>query len=117
MTKKQAIHIISKCAKLYHQNLEDYQVAFVYRYADNHSTYVEVKFRPYHFLHFTGVSPRTDISAKNFYRYALNNKIREQDFRLKDSYTTESKLQILDVIMCIDTRARMSGNSSLLRQI
>lgn len=110
MTKKQAIATISKCAKLYHKYLENYQVAFVYRDASNHSEYTEVQFRSHNFLHFTGVNPRKGLNANNFYRYALNNKISEKDFAFKDTHTTELKLQILDIIMCIDTRARMIGN-------
>lgn len=110
MTKKQAISIIVKCAKLYQMHLENYQIAFVYRDAVNHSEYTEVQFRSYHFLHFTGVIPREGINAKDFYRYALNNKISEKDFKFKDNHITELKLQILDVIMCIDVRARMIGN-------
>ena len=45
MNKKQAIQIIVKCAKQYHNNLENYQIAFVYRDANNHSNYTEVLFR------------------------------------------------------------------------
>lgn len=110
MTKQQAINIISKCAKQYHKYLENYQVAFVYRDANNYSAYTEVQFRAHNFLHFTGVAAREGLNANNFYRYALNSQISEQDFSFKDSHTTELKLQILDVIMCIDTRARMIGN-------
>lgn len=110
MTKKQAIDIISKCAKLYHKYLENYQIVFVYRDANNHSSYTEVQFKTYNFLHFTGVIPRAGLNANDFYRHALNSKISEQDFSFKDNHTTELKLQILDIIMCIDTRARMIGN-------
>lgn len=110
MTKHQAIQIISKSAKQYHKHLENYQIAFVYRDADNHSNYTEVQFRSYNFLHFTGVTPRSGLNAKNFYRYALNNQLSERDFSFKDSHTTELKLQILDIIMNIDSKARMIGN-------
>lgn len=110
MTKQQAIDIISKCAKQYYKYLENYQIAFVYRNANNQSDYTEVQFRSYNFLHFTGVTPRIGLNANNFYRYALNSQISERDFSFKDSHTTELKLQILDVIMNIDSRARMIGN-------
>lgn len=36
MTKKQAISIITKCAKQYRQFLENKHVAFVYRDENNH---------------------------------------------------------------------------------
>lgn len=110
MTKKEAIGIISKCAKLYNTHLENQQVVFVYRDSSNHSSYTAVQFRSHNFLHFTGVTPRKGLNANNFYRYALNSKISEHDFSFNNNHTTELKLQILDVIMCIDKRARMIGN-------
>ncbi len=110
MTKKQAINIITKCAKQYHQRLEGRQVAFVYRDANNHSDYTSVRFQSHNFLHFTGVSLSTGINANNFYRAALNNRLSENDFSFKNNHTTELKLKVLDVIMNIDVKARMIGN-------
>lgn len=110
MNKLEAINIISKCAKKYRNRLEGKQVVFVYRDENNHSEYTEVRFRSYNFLHFTGVSPRSGIKANDFYRYALNNRLSERDFSLKNNHTTELKLKVLDTIMDIDTRARMIGS-------
>ena len=110
MTKKQAITVIIRCAELYQENLENRQVAFVYRDADNHSEYVEVIFRSYNFLHFTGVIPRKGISANDFYRFALHRRLSEKDFSFRDPHTAMLKLQILEIIMKIDIKARMIGN-------
>ena len=110
MNKKQAIKIICNCAQHYHNLLEGRQVAFVYHNESNHACYMEVRFYSYNFLHFTGVIPREGLTANNFYRYALNNRLSERDFSLKSNYTTELKLQVLDTIMHIDTTARMIGN-------
>lgn len=44
MTKKQAIAIITKCAKQYQQYLEGYQVVFVYRDENNRSDHTAVRF-------------------------------------------------------------------------
>lgn len=110
MTKQQAISIISKCVKLYDKNLVGKQVAFVYLDENNRPHFTEVLFRTYHFLHFTGVNPRPGLNANDFYRRAQNSRLTENDFSFKSNNTTERKLQILDVIMCIDTRARMIGN-------
>ena len=85
-------------------------MAFVYRNAANHSDYTEVQFRSYHFLHFTGVTPRAGLGANDFYRRAVNSQLSEHDFTFKNPGTVELKLQIMDVIMNIDTRARMIGN-------
>lgn len=110
MTKKEAINIIVKCAKKYQQYLEGNQVAFVYRNEHNQSDYIAVKFQSYNFLHFTGVSLRKGMNANDFYRAALNNRLGENDFSLKNNYTTELKLNVLDTIMNIDKKARMIGN-------
>lgn len=112
MTKKQAISIITKCAKKYQQYLEGNQVVFIYHDENNHSNYTAVKFHSYHFLHFTGVSPRQGLNANGFYRAALNNRLSEHDFSFKNNHTTELKLNVLDTIMNIDTKARMIGNYS-----
>lgn len=53
MTKKEAISVISKCAKLYAGNLCDRQLAFVYRDGNNQTGFVEVTFRSNNFMHFT----------------------------------------------------------------
>lgn len=110
MTKKQAIAIITKCAKQYQQYLEGTQVVFVYRDEHNHSNHTVVRFHSHNFLHFTGVIPRTGINANGFYRAALNNRLSENDFSFKNNHTTELKLKVLDSIMNIDTTARMIGN-------
>lgn len=110
MTKKQAITIITKCAKQYQQYLEGYQVVFVYHDENNRSHHTAVKFHSYNFLHFTGVSPRQGMNANGFYRAALNNRLSEHDFSFKNNHTTELKLNVLNVIMNIDTKARMTGN-------
>ena len=110
MTKKQAISIITKCAKQYQQYLEGYQVVFVYRDENNHSNHTAVRFHSHNFLHFTGVSPRQGMNANGFYRAALNNRLSEHDFSFKNNHTTELKLKVLDIIINIDTKARMIGN-------
>lgn len=109
MTKKQAIAIITKSAKQYHQYLEGNQVVFVYHDEYNHSSYTAVRFRSHNFLHFTGVIPKHGMNANGFYRAALNSRLSEHDFSFKNNHTTELKLQILNIIMNIDTKARMIG--------
>ena len=66
MTKKQAIAIITKCAKQYQQYLEGNQVVFVYRDENNKSNHTAVRFHSHNFLHFTGVTPRTGMNANGF---------------------------------------------------
>lgn len=80
MTKKQAIAIITKCAKQYQQYLEG------------------------------RVTPRTGMNANGFYRATLNNRLNENDFSFKNNHTTELKLKVPGIIMNMDTSARMIGN-------
>jgi hypothetical protein len=110
MDKKQAINIINKCAKTYKKYLDGYQIVFIYRDENNKSNYAEVQFRSHNFLHFTGVTPRQGLLANDFYRFALNSKLSENDFSFKHNHTTELKLSVLNSIMNIDTSARMIGN-------
>ena len=110
MTKKQAIRIIVKCARQYQRYLAGKQVVFIYRDKDNRSDYTSVKFRSHNFLHFTGVSLRNGMNANDFYRAALNHRLSENDFSFKNTHTTELKLNVLDLIMNIDSNARMIGN-------
>ncbi len=110
MNKSEAINMISNCAKTYKKYLDGNQIVFVYRDERNHADYTEVKFRSYNFLHFTGVSLRKGLTANDFYRFALNNRLSEHDFSFKNNHTTELKLNVLDTIMNIDTKARMIGN-------
>ncbi len=110
MTKKQAISIITRCAKQYQQYLEGYQIVFVYHDEYNRSNYTAVRFHSHNFLHFTGVSLRQNMNANGFYRAALNNHLSEHDFSFKSNHTTELKLKVLDTIMNIDTKARMIGS-------
>lgn len=72
------------------KRLDGYQIVFVYRDENNHSNYMEVKFRSYNFLHFTGVIPRNGLSANDFYRFALNNRLSERDFILNISTLTDN---------------------------
>lgn len=110
MTKKEAISVISKCAKLYAGNLCDRQLAFVYRDGNNQTGFVEVTFRSNNFMHFTGVDSKSKLKANAFYRNALDNRLKESDIQFKDNHTTELKLQILQNIMNIPFSARMIGD-------
>lgn len=110
MTKKEAISIISKCAKLYAANLCDRQLAFVYRDGSNQTGFVEVTFRSNNFMHFTGVDSKSNLKANAFYRNALDNRLKESDIQFKNNHTTELKLQILQNIMNIPFSARMIGD-------
>lgn len=79
MTKEHIRNTIYKCTLLYEKNLCNNQILFIYRDAQNHTSSAEVRFRSHNFLHFTGVLP-IQLSANDFYRYALNHKLSVNDF-------------------------------------
>ncbi len=107
LTKKQVISIISDCAKKYDKNLCGYQLLFVLKDKNkNISTFV-ADFKRNNFLHLTGVKLSRKISAKDFYRMCLHNKLSEDDFCLADDGTTQLKLEVLPKLMNKDLSARM----------
>lgn len=110
MTKKEAVSIISKCARQYALNLCDKQVVFVYRDQKNKPDYVEVFFRSNNFMHFTGIEAKNLMKANRFYRDAIQQRLKESNLIFKDNHTTELKLQILPKIMNIASSARMIGD-------
>ena len=110
MTKKEAISIISKCAGLYASNLCDRQLAFVYRDAKNNSGFIEAVFQANNFMHFTGIELKSRTKANEFYRNAIDKRLKETDILSKSDHTTELKLQILHNIMNIAYSARMIGD-------
>ncbi len=109
MTKKQAINIITKCAKMYNLYLCNKQLMFVYHDENNQVHKTEVVFRPQNYMHLTGISPREGLSPKDFYRFSLSGHLALTDFTFKSNFTTELKLNILETIMKIAYSARMIG--------
>ena len=110
MNKKNILSLVHKCALLYNENLCNQQLLFIYLCTNNQLNYVEVPFRSYHFLHFTGLLPRQNLSAKMFYSQLLNGKLSPNDFTVKNPVTTALKIEILPAIIKIDKTARMIGN-------
>lgn len=110
MTKKEAISIISRCSSLYESNLCGRQLVFVYRDNANRLRFVEVTFRANNFMHFTGMDTAKDMKAKEFYRSAIDKRLKESDIVFRADHTTELKLHILPNIMNIAYSARMIGD-------
>ncbi|MDE6674000.1 MAG: hypothetical protein K2K19_04195 [Acetatifactor sp.] len=110
MTKKEAISVITRCARLYAENLCDEQLAFLYRDSSNKVHIVEVIFRANNFMHLTGIETKQHQTAGSFYRDAIEQRLKESNLFFKDPHTTELKLKILPNIMNIAYTARMIGD-------
>ena len=125
MDKKKAIRIITSAAKLYHTNLEDQKVCFVYgipgeikkRLLEGNKaltglSYYEVAFLRSNFLHLTGVKLKKEGQIKSsieFYERCLANRLSENDFELSKDGSTDQKLDVLEQMMNIKKNVQMIG--------
>ena len=118
-TKKDAIRIVSSCAKQYQEQLVNRSLLFLC--ADKHSkvTPIEFTFDASNFLHLTGLklvnrkrhgSGDGVISASDFYEKCLNHKLREDDFYFAKDGTTELKLDVLPALLTKNLAAKMIGD-------
>ena len=81
MNKKLLINELCNCAKIYHKNLENRNIMFIY--IDEEIKYIETKFTKSNFLHLTGVELfNKNIKANSFYDRCMKNRILEIDIRI-----------------------------------
>lgn len=111
MRKEEAIRIIARCAKSYHENLENKNLLFLFGH-DKNPEFFEASFLPRHFLHLTGVelSNRKSGGSSNFYKKALNGKLSPRDFYFAEDGTTTIKLEVLPQLTEIYRSAKMVGD-------
>lgn len=125
MDKRKAIQIITKAAKMYHENLEDQKVLFLYGIPAEVKKQIlgkqqllstvkgyEVAFHRHNFLHLTGVRINSEKigSSIHFYEKCLDQRLTELDFSLAKDGSTRQKLDILENMMKIKQNATMIGN-------
>ena len=125
MDKKKVISIITRAAKLYHANLEDQKVLFVYGTPSDIKSQLEkgtekivgidlyeVVFYRSNFLHLTGLklNRRKITSAINFYSKCLDGRLSEDDFIMAKDGSSVQKLEVLENMMNIKKTASMIGN-------
>lgn len=125
MDKRRAIQIMTKAAALYHKNLEDQKVIFLYgipaevrKQLQSGSGKLfsmksyEAAFHRYNFLHLTGVRLGSAgvSSAIHFYEKCLDNRLTFEDFRFAEDGSTVQKLDILENMMGIKRNAMMIGD-------
>ncbi len=113
MTDKQIIETVAECARLYRDNLEKYNIMFVFNNDKLNSKnkkveFIETIYYPTNFLHLTGLKLNNDTSA-NFYYKIINGKLAINDINLKDKYIIEMKLNVLRNLMNIDKTAKSIG--------
>lgn len=124
MDKRKAIQIITKAAALYHTNLEDQKILFLYGVPSTVRRQLqeknikllsiesyEVAFHRYNFLHLTGVHLNNFNvgSAIHFYEKCLDNRLTEKDFSFAKDGSTGQKLDILENMMRVKRNVTMIG--------
>ena len=110
MEKKEAIRILSECAKLYKAHLLNKNILIIFDTKDG-PAYFEAVFLPRHFLHLTGVGLTNKTGgSSDFFRKCLSGRLNMADFYLLSDGTTEMKLRVLPQIMQIQRFAKMIGD-------
>ena len=125
MDKRRAIQIMTRAAALYHANLEDQKVIFLYGVPAEVRKQLlidkgkllpiksyEVAFHRYNFLHLTGVKiDSSDVaSAIHFYEKCLANRLMPESFSFAKDGSTVQKLDILETMMGIKRNVTMIGD-------
>lgn len=118
---------MTRAAALYHVNLEDQKVIFLYgvpaevrKQLQTESgrqlsiKYYEAAFHRYNFLHLTGVKVNSSSvnSAIHFFEKCLDNRLAQEDFGFAKDGSTVQKLDILENMMGIKRNVTMIGDFS-----
>ena len=125
MDKRRAIQIMTRAAALYHADLEDQKVIFLYgipaevrkQLQEKSRMLISIKsyeaaFHRYNFLHLTGVKVdhSSVVSAIHFYEKCLDNRLKLEDFSFAKDGSTVQKLNILENMMGIKRNVAMIGD-------
>lgn len=125
MDKRKAIQTMTRAAALYHADLEDQKVIFLYgvpaevrkqlQAGDGRLFSIkgyEVAFHRYNFLHLTGVRLNSSsvASAIHFFEKCLDNRLMQEDFSFAKDGSTVQKLDILGNMMGIKRNVTMIGD-------
>lgn len=125
MDKRRAVQILTRAAVLYHENLEDQKIMFLYGVPAEVRKQLRTKggeistikgyeaaFHRYNFQHLTGVKiNRSQVSsAIHFYEKCLNNRLMQNDFSFAEDGSTVQKLDILENMMNMKRNVTMIGD-------
>lgn len=105
--KREIVKKISACAKDYQAAFENRNYLFIYKIGDS-IAYKETYYSGINFLHLTGI--RTTLSARNFYKNCLNNRLSPNDIELRRDGSTIQKLNVLPFMKNIICTPTLIGN-------
>lgn len=119
-TKKDAIRIVTTCAKQYKDQLLNRTLLFICIDKHGKASAIEFTFDTSNFLHLTGLKlvnrkwhgsgDGAAVSASDFYEKCLNHRLREDDFYFAKDGTTELKLDVLPSLLTKNLAAKMIGD-------
>jgi hypothetical protein len=107
LDKVETLKKILSTAKTYNTELNNKDLLVLAKHGKNIVSY-EIRFKSYHFKHFTGVD--SDLSANSFYSKALSNRLLIKEFDFKDSFLVEKKMRVLENAMKLPYTAKMIGD-------
>lgn len=118
MDKKEAVHIITSCAKMYHHELENKNLLFLFGHQDHVESF-EAAFLPKNFLHLTGIRPNSAdfVDSSDFYEKCLKGQLSPKEFNFASNGTTALKLRILPELMKIHKTAKMVGEYNFSKSL
>ncbi len=106
--KREILREIIESVKIYNENLLNKNLLFIYK--DNKKfSYIETKFLKSNFYHLTGLESK-NINPKFFYEKCLNNKIKENEIKIRKDGTTMLKISVLRSLMNIHKNAKIIGD-------
>lgn len=105
--KAKALNVIVAAAKIYDNTLNGKELLFITK-QDKKIVFYEMQFHSRNFKHFTGVD--TQLSAERFYQKAINRRLSIKDFRFKDAFLVEKKMNVLQNAVKLPFLARMVGD-------
>ena len=108
ITNKEALKILSRCAKIYDEQLRNKNLLFLLMDKQKTVHSLETVFLSRNFKHLTGLA--SPLGANRFFEKILARQLGLNEFDFKDDGTTELKLKILPTLMSKNFSANMVGN-------
>ena len=118
-SKKEAINVITSCAKTYEENLANKNLLLFCLDKHKRPYFFEMTFLARNFLHMTGLKLVTTLNSDNqqhkmtpteFYEKCLNHQIKEEDFEFDEEKTAYLKLQVLPLVINKNLSANSIGD-------
>lgn len=110
-TKREAVNIAVKCAKLYKENFVGQRLLFLMTDKHKYVSALEVEFAASNYQHLTGLRSSKIKSKQEFFSKCVSGRLSETEIELAKDGTTNQKLSVLPFVMKnVNLSANMLGN-------